>query len=344
MLMNRIFLSRLRRSEEGRFETAEVAIDERDGVYQVSWRRIGQDGDEPVTVWYAGGSWEDMMAVFRYRLLEQRAAGFRPDIEQMPGMHEQRPSFVPFALKLEFYSELHRNEQLYSELRTWRKSKAAASRLAAYVIAGNGLLSMISAFVPHTKEELGQLPGIGEHRLKTYGDEILGITGKYERKTTFPLDWVKEEVDPAELERWYCRERGSRLKADAELRMLKKRALQAVMEGTDLKGLEGMLNRPKRELVQWLEEWDAAGYDMSAVVERELANVPQEEVAAAEQCFARLGHRYLKPVFEELYAGKEQAAGAGNGADQEERYIRLRLIRLKYRSSLSAQGEGQAAS
>ena len=282
------------------------------------------------------------MAVFRYRLLEQRAAGFRPDIEQVPGMLEQRPSFVPFALKLEYYSGLHRNAQLFDELREWRKAKAQASRLAAYIIAGNGLLSMISAFIPHTKEELAQLPGIGEHRLKTYGDEILRITQKYERQTAFPLDWVKDKVDPVELEKWYCRERGVRLKADAELRLLKKRALKAAMEGAGLQELQGLVNRPKRELVQWLEEWDAAGYDMSAVVEKELANVPPEEVEQAERCFDRLGDRYLKPVFEELYAGKAREPEGAGGAEQDELYSRLRLIRLRYRGRLPERNAEQA--
>ena len=86
------------------------------------------------------------------------------------------------------YGEMNANSELFEALREWRRMKAIADKKSAYLVATNRMLWMISAFVPQQQEELLQIPGWGETKQATYAEEVLAITGAFERATSFPLE------------------------------------------------------------------------------------------------------------------------------------------------------------
>ncbi len=67
------------------------------------------------------------------------------------------------------------NEELYTALVAWRLDKAREKEAPAYTVLTNKAILEIQATLPTTIEALGTVSGIGEQRLKTYGDEILEI-------------------------------------------------------------------------------------------------------------------------------------------------------------------------
>jgi DNA helicase-2/ATP-dependent DNA helicase PcrA len=66
---------------------------------------------------------------------------------------------------------------LYEALRAWRLERARADGVPAYVVADNKTLSAVAARMPASEAELLAVPGMGPHRVATYGDEMLAVIG-----------------------------------------------------------------------------------------------------------------------------------------------------------------------
>jgi len=65
--------------------------------------------------------------------------------------------------------------QLYEALRSWRIERARADGVPAYVVADNKTLSAVATQRPMSPAELRAVPGMGPHRVATYGDEIVRV-------------------------------------------------------------------------------------------------------------------------------------------------------------------------
>ncbi|MBK8699377.1 MAG: HRDC domain-containing protein [Saprospiraceae bacterium] len=65
--------------------------------------------------------------------------------------------------------------ELLAKLKAWRLHKARENKLPPYVIMHDSTLEAIAGMVPKDEEMLGMVPGIGEHKLKKYGGEILKL-------------------------------------------------------------------------------------------------------------------------------------------------------------------------
>jgi len=65
--------------------------------------------------------------------------------------------------------------ELYDALVDWRRHIAQKDNLPEYFIVHNDSLREISALKPSTIEELMKIKGIGEWKMKKYGDAILEI-------------------------------------------------------------------------------------------------------------------------------------------------------------------------
>ena len=70
------------------------------------------------------------------------------------------------------------DEDLLMKLKTWRLFKSKESKLPPYIILHDSTIQTIAAARPLTMDELGDIPGIGEHKLNKYGDEILDVVLK----------------------------------------------------------------------------------------------------------------------------------------------------------------------
>jgi ATP-dependent DNA helicase RecQ len=62
---------------------------------------------------------------------------------------------------------------IYARLRTLRKEFADAQGVKLHAVLTNEQLAAIAKGQPRTLEDLGKIPGIGEKRIKDYGDAIL---------------------------------------------------------------------------------------------------------------------------------------------------------------------------
>jgi DNA helicase II / ATP-dependent DNA helicase PcrA len=67
------------------------------------------------------------------------------------------------------------DEPLLAKLIEWRRERARADGVPAYVVADNKTLAAIAAKRPSGAAGLLAVPGIGQRKVATYGDEILAL-------------------------------------------------------------------------------------------------------------------------------------------------------------------------
>jgi hypothetical protein len=326
--MNLIFLNTMEKKEgEGKTGTAQVSIQEHQGVLQVIWSQPAANGKLAKTVWYEGqeGSWSEMLLAFRDGIRAKMREGFFPLVEgfgQAAPYSEKRRN----VLQLHYYAEKTVNPDVLRALKQWRAEQARKEGKAAYMVATNRILHMIGAFLPHHAEELLQIPGFGEARSANYGTALLEITANLEREHHFPLNWVTDLVNQEEFLFWCEEEERKKEHTRTERAADKKKLLEAISHGGGLTELEAIVTMKRRELVLTIEELEKEGYDMAAIVEEELKTVDPDEQRQADILFQELGDRYLKPVVNKLYSEQEL-----QGKDMNRVYEWLRLYRMKFR-------------
>ena len=67
------------------------------------------------------------------------------------------------------------DEPLLAQLIEWRRERARADGVPAYVVADNKTLAAIAAQRPGDDGELLEVPGIGRRKVETYGEDVLRI-------------------------------------------------------------------------------------------------------------------------------------------------------------------------
>ncbi|NMO96044.1 HRDC domain-containing protein [Paenibacillus lemnae] len=333
--MQIVFMNQMSRTGSGDGGAAQVWIGEEEGIWQLGWRETGEEGDLQDESWYEGGSWQELLCVYRHGLAQKLGAGYRPVIEGVFHESDEIKGRNQHALKLQCYSELHSSDDLYSELCSWRRKKAAAGRKAPYFIASNRVLRMISAFVPHTREELLQLPGIGSSKAEEHGEEWLELTGKVTRSFQFPLDWVDRVLGEEEFMTWQYKQKEQKYKQELEHYRMSRLLLAGISEGLSIEELSSRTGLTRRAVVEALEDLEKEGYDTEVLIQSELVNMPESEQNSIWQSYEELGDTFLKPVLQRVYGGETAVEAA-----QEELYERLRLIRIRFRRE---QGEQKQA-
>lgn len=68
---------------------------------------------------------------------------------------------------------LQENSELFEQLRQWRKNIATAENVPPYVIFSDKTLREISKVIPLSEEEMLQISGVGEQKLRKYGEDLL---------------------------------------------------------------------------------------------------------------------------------------------------------------------------
>jgi hypothetical protein len=327
--MNLVFLSSFEKeTAEGTALDAQVTIGEQHGVWSVIWNERQPDGKTAQERWYEGTAWDEMLQGFRQRLQEKWLQGYSPLVD---GAIEGRTELTGknrFNAMLQCYSDKQANDAAFQKLRDWRREQAQKEGKAAYLIATNRVLRLIAAFLPRTEEELGQIPWLGEQKVKQYGAELTGIAAGFERATTFPLDWVPEAVGEPAFDAWLREQRQLKLRADQSQEELKRRLLEGIARGERMEELAQELGLTRREVVQRIEGLDEAGYDVGALLQAELEDIAEAERQKAWRAFELEGVRYLKPVLHRMYSAQELQA-----LDLDRAYEWLRLLRLQYRKA-----------
>jgi DNA helicase II / ATP-dependent DNA helicase PcrA len=63
-------------------------------------------------------------------------------------------------------------------LKVWRRGRARADGVAAFIVASNAVLRAVAEARPTSVEELARVPGIGPTKLELYGDELLAVVAE----------------------------------------------------------------------------------------------------------------------------------------------------------------------
>jgi len=337
--MQIVFMNRLSRNT-GRDEEAfaQLWIGEEEGVWSLGWRDFAHAEEESHnTLWYEGGSWSEMLCVYRHELAVRMGEGYRPLLDGIFHEEDSLPSRNSEHLKLQYYSEQHSNEQVYEELCAWRRGRSSSERKAPYILASNRLLKMLSAYLPHTTEELLQIPGVGEGKAAQYGADWLTITGAAAKEHVFPLDWVHKEIDEESFISWTYRQKELKYKKQLERLRMRRLLLQGIERGLGMEQLKEECGAARRDLLEAVEELEKEGYSVEKLIVHELAGMPQTEQDQVWKTFEELGDVFLKPVLYKVYGHDFTAPG---GLDLY--YERLRLLRIRYRRKHGAGLEADA--
>jgi len=75
--------------------------------------------------------------------------------------------------------ELEYDEALFEALRVRRKDMAVAAGVPPFVIFGDQSLAEMAAFLPSNQEEMLAINGVGEHKLKRYGEDFLAVINDF---------------------------------------------------------------------------------------------------------------------------------------------------------------------
>src|SRR5581483_2551640 len=94
------------------------------------------------------------------KVAADEAAGHRTDDEELPA----RPPTNGAGVGL-----------LADRLKQWRREKAAAQNVSAFLVLHNGVLEEIAQRRPRTLAELQIIKGIGPNKIESYGEELLEI-------------------------------------------------------------------------------------------------------------------------------------------------------------------------
>ncbi len=73
------------------------------------------------------------------------------------------------------------DNSLVSKLKSWRLFKAKEAALPPYIIMHDSTIEAIAGLQPLNLNELSQVPGIGEHKLNKYGDEIVEVIKAFQK-------------------------------------------------------------------------------------------------------------------------------------------------------------------
>jgi superfamily II DNA helicase RecQ len=71
---------------------------------------------------------------------------------------------------------------LFDALKAWRRDRARADGVPAYVVLHDSHLEAIAAERPSSLVRLSRCPGIGATKLERYGDEIIAVVAEYEQQ------------------------------------------------------------------------------------------------------------------------------------------------------------------
>jgi superfamily II DNA helicase RecQ len=64
---------------------------------------------------------------------------------------------------------------LFDRLRAWRRERAKADGVPAYVVFHDATLAAIADEAPSSRAALATVSGVGPAKLERYGDEVLSI-------------------------------------------------------------------------------------------------------------------------------------------------------------------------
>jgi len=200
---------------------------------------------------------------------------------------------------------LDTNNALFALLRQKRKELADEIGVPPYVIFSDRTLAEMAAFYPQSLESLLDISGVGQVKLRQYGETFLGIIKPYCEKHGLPEKARETEKN----------EKPGRDKSDSGRRYVF--VGEAYNAGESIATLMDRYQVMAGTILDNLARFVAAGNTLRCGDDlRALASSTPDEQEAAIQAFGELGTAFLKPVFDRL-EGKVN-------------YDELKILRLIY--------------
>lgn len=165
---------------------------------------------------------------------------------------------------------------LLEQMKAWRREKAAAMGVPAYVVFGGKDLASIAAAAPRSLRDLAGCRGVGPAKLQQYGEEVLAL--------------VSAVVPPA------GEEAGARRQNRAEMLA---RAADLFAAGQTVGEAAAALGRAESTVWEYFLEW--LGADRSDAWKQAVRRViSPDDYRAIRRAFLAHPEGGLRPVFEEL--------------------------------------------
>ena len=102
-------------------------------------------------------------------------AAERPGPARRPAAARERRPTAPAADAAPLPPDVARVDEA---LKVWRRGRARADGVAAFIVASNAVLRAVAEARPTSVEELARVPGIGPTKLELYGDELLAVVAE----------------------------------------------------------------------------------------------------------------------------------------------------------------------
>ena len=172
---------------------------------------------------------------------------------------------------------------LFEKLRQLRKQLADSANVPPYVVFSDRSLVEMATYYPQTSTSFLAMNGVGEYKLKRYGEAFLNAI------------------------RAYCQERNlkERPKGRASAPVSTgRRRFEEVGElfaaGESLEDLQARYNVQRGTILHHLWRYAKAGHQLDAGRVLALSTLPQEQREAVLAAFGRLGLEALRPVYDAL--------------------------------------------
>lgn len=203
---------------------------------------------------------------------------------------------------------------LFEILRTLRKTLADRANVPPYIIFPDRTLMEMATFFPDNLEQLGQIHGVGEKKLETYGEPFLNEIRAYGQA---------HGIDPVPI----LRGPKSPAKPKSTSRCIF--IGEACAGGKSVPELMSHFNLAESTVIRHLSDYLREGHGLPAERFSGLSGLSTPEKDRVMEAFDRLGSDRLRPVFDAL-----------NGEISYEELQRLRLLHITLNRS-DAPGIGQ---
>jgi ATP-dependent DNA helicase RecQ len=196
-------------------------------------------------------------------------------------------------------SELEYNNALFALLRQKRKELADEAGVPPYVIFSDRTLVEMAAYYPQSVSSLLKISGVGQVKLRQYGDEFLEVIGQY-----CESHGLKE--NPKET---------TREKSDSSRRYVL--VAEAYNSGETIEGLMERYHVTVGTILDHLTRYLMAGNKLRNGADLgSLTSATPDQQQAAFTAFDELGPTFLKPIYDRMNSALN--------------YDELKILRLLY--------------
>ena len=186
--------------------------------------------------------------------------------------------------KSENWEGVHKD--LFEELRLYRKTMSGIKNIAAFQIFSDATLRDLARVRPSDSNHLRMVYGIGEQKLKDYGEQVLKIIRDVCREK-------KIEMDRFETQRVPKPEKKS--KSDSGISVTKQKAFELFEKGVPIDEIANELSRSHSTVLQYLSE-----RLLNSDFPERISYLDEEEFRRIESAMKKVGRDRMKPVYLEL--------------------------------------------